>query len=81
MNLKDRYHAAKTWYSKVVVMEIYHLSKTSQDKNWTVTKTAKYFDCSVGLTSENLRLAEALHKNTNLVLHASRHDALKFLRK
>jgi hypothetical protein len=81
MKLKNRYREAKAWYSKVVVMEIYHLAKISQDPKWTVGKTAKYFDCSIGLTSENLQLAEALHSNKELVMQNSRNEALKFLRK
>jgi hypothetical protein len=81
MKLKERYHEARTWYSKVVVMEIYHLAKTSKDPRWTITKTAEYFNCSIGLTSENLRLAAALHDNSELVMIPSRNDALKLLSK
>lgn len=81
MKFKDRYREARTWYSKVVVMELYHLTKTSKDPKWTITKTARYFNCSIGLTSENLRLASALHLNSELVLIPSRNDALKVLRR
>ena len=60
-------------------MEIYHLAMCQRQKNWTITKTAKHFGVSIGLVSENLRLAHALHLNHDLLKCESRQDALKKL--
>lgn len=58
-------------------MEIYHLAMTTRSKNWTITKTAEHFQCSIGLVSENLRLAQGLHISINLMECETRQDALK----
>lgn len=60
-------------------MEIYHLAMTTRSKNWTITKTAEHFQCSIGLVSENLKLANALHTNHELLSPLTRQDALKRL--
>jgi hypothetical protein len=60
-------------------MEIYHLAMTTRSKNWTITKTAEHFQCSIGLVSENLRLAELLHTDHTLSTLPTRQDALKRL--
>ena len=75
----DRYNSETTWFGKVIVIEIYHLAMTTRSKNWTITKTAEYFQCSIGLVSENLRLAELLHTDPTLSTLPTRQDALKRL--
>lgn len=75
----DRYNSETTWHGKVLVMEIYHLAMSSRSKNWTITKTAEHFQCSIGLVSENLRLAELLHSTPELITLGTRQDALKRL--
>lgn len=59
-------------------MEIYHLTMTHRQK-WTVTQTAEYFNCSIGLVSENLKLGHAIHANEKLLACQSRQEALKRL--
>lgn len=41
-------------------MELYHLTMNHR-KTWSIAKTAHYFGVSIGLVSENLKLAHALH--------------------
>ena len=60
-------------------MEIYHLAMSTREKNWTITKTAEHFNCSIGLVSENLRLAHALHNNSGLIDSPNRQEALNRL--
>ena len=77
MTFQERYHSESTWHGKVLVMEIYHLVMITRDKDWTITKTAKDFDCSIGLVSENLKLANAIHRNDSILMCPTRQEALK----
>jgi hypothetical protein len=79
MTFLERYNSETTWHGKVMVMEIYHLAMSTRSKNWTITKTAEHFQCSIGLVSENLKLAHALHTNHDLFSSLTRQDALKRL--
>jgi hypothetical protein len=72
----ERYQAAKSWQEKSQVMEIYHLSMGLVHKDWTIAKTANYFCCSIGLTSENLRIAEMSHKEPSILLCNTRQEAV-----
>jgi hypothetical protein len=58
-------------------MELYHLAMSQREKGWTITKTAQQFNCSIGLVSENLKLASAIHIKPSLLKIESRQDALK----
>lgn len=58
-------------------MEIYHLTMQSHIKGWTLSNTAEHFRVSIGLVSENLKLAHALHSNESLIKCESRQDALR----
>jgi len=60
-------------------MEIYHLAMTQKIRSWTLTKTAEHFQVSIGLVSENLRLAHALHNNPKLIEIETRDNALRKL--
>lgn len=60
-----------------MIMEIYHLAMTQREKGWTIEKTARNFNCSIGLVSENLKLAHAIHNNSKLIEIETRQDALK----
>lgn len=44
---------------------------------WTISRTAEFFDISIGLVSENLSLAEQVHKYPELINCKSRVKALK----
>jgi len=77
MTFKERYDTETTWHGKVTVMEIYHLAMCQREKGWTITKTAEHFECSIGLVSENLRLAQAIHTSEGILKCESRQEALK----
>lgn len=75
----ERYNKATSWQEKATVMEIYHLAMTHNVKGWTLQGTADQFECSIGLVSENLRLAQAIHRDSNFLTIDSRQDALRRL--
>ena len=62
-----------------MIMEIYHLAMTQNYKVWTITRTAEHFGVSIGLVSENLRLAHAIHIDPTLITIPLRQDAIKKL--
>lgn len=81
MTFPEKYKQENTWYGKALVMEIYHLAmKQRTENNWNLTNTAQHFGVSIGLVSENLRLADAIHSNSNFVKITSRQEALVKLR-
>lgn len=80
MTLFERYQSESTWQGKVLVMEIYHLAMIQRSKNWTLRDTATQFSCSIGLVSENLKLAGAIHTNEKLITYESRQEALRKLK-
>lgn len=77
MTFRQRYDNESTWQGKVTVMEIYHLAMLHREKGWTVTKTANDFGVSIGLVSENLKLAKEIHINSRILKCESRQDALR----
>lgn len=77
MTFLERYQKEQTWYGKVIVMEIYHLTMCQRDKTWTIARTAGDFHVSISLTSENLKLAEAMHNDDKLINCKSRVKALR----
>lgn len=79
MTFRERYEKESTWHGKVLVMEIFHLAMTQRYRDWTITKTASHFQCSIGLVSENLRLAHAIHLNSHILDSSSRQEALRRL--
>jgi hypothetical protein len=80
VNHLSEYKAEKTWHGKVTIMEIYHLTMTIRVKKWTIVKTAKTFGVSIGLVSENLRLAKLIHTDEKLLKCKTRTEALKKLK-
>ena len=79
MTFQEKYKQVKTWHERAQVMEIYHFAMIAREKKWPLTNTAKYFGCSVGLVSENLRLAKAIHLTPTIIKVESRDKALKEL--
>lgn len=79
MTFVERYNQETTWHGKATVMELFHLTMTQRDKSWTITKTAESFSVSIGLVSENLRLAQAIHDRPVFVTIPTRQEALNKL--
>lgn len=80
MTFPEKYHESTKWVDKVLILEIFHLTMCMRDNTWTVSKTANEFGCSIGLVSENLRLANLIHARPDMLKVESRVDALKKLR-
>lgn len=76
MTFIERYRIEKSWQGKAQIMEIYHLAQCARNKKWTLGLTAEYFAVSIGLTSENIRLAERMHNDPILVKCPTRYQAL-----
>lgn len=79
MTFTERYQQEDTWYGKVLVMGIYHTVMCQKNKAWTLHDTAEEFNVSIGLVSENLKLARALDMKTELINCKSRVEALRKL--
>ncbi len=80
MTFMERYQQEETWYGKVLVMSIFHTVMCQKEKNWTLLDTAKSFEVSIGLVSENLKLARQLDTDPKFIKHKSRANALEKLR-
>ena len=80
MTFKDKYWESDSWHEKVIIVEIYHFTGKHRHNDWTISKTAAYFGISVGLVSENLKLADALHQNPKLIECSNRQAALEKIR-
>lgn len=81
MTFREKFHRTSEWHEKVIVIELYHLRMSVQNKRWSLSKTAQYFNVSIGLVSENLKLAKAIHDDVNFIKQPNRQEALKELRK
>lgn len=77
MTFLEKYKSTNKWYERALIMEIYHLTKCHHDKTWTITKTANDFDCSIGLVSENLKLAHYIHMTPSITKLETRQAALQ----
>jgi extradiol dioxygenase family protein len=58
-------------------MELFHLAMSQRHIEWTISKTAESFGCSIGLVSENLRLAHYIHEHPLIMKIETRQAALK----
>ena len=73
----ERYNNSQNWHEKAIIIEIFHLSRQHNGSRWTITHTANYFGVSIGLVSENLKLADAIHKDERILKCQSRQEALR----
>ena len=76
MTFQEKYNQSNTWHEKALVMGLFHLTMCHRQKEWTITHTAKEFGCSIGLVSENLRLAKYI---SQLISCQTRQEALNKL--
>jgi len=77
MTPQDLFKQKKEWQDKVALVSYLHHKMILKDKSWTVKDTAHYFEISIGLVSENLKLAEYLDK---VKVCKTRKQALTLLR-
>ena len=57
-------------------MGLFHTIASNSDDGWTLTMTAKEFNVSIGLVSENLKLARAIDNNPKIMKIETRELAL-----
>lgn len=79
MTILEQYNNTSKWDEKVALMELFHLGQRMSSRKWTIQDTAWHFNVSIGLVSENLRLAGAIHAYPALGMCESRHKALNML--
>ena len=75
MTFKQKYRGEIHWVKKVYTMSFYHNIKLYKNSKWKVSDTARYFEVSEALVSENLKLAVGLVNDESLEL-LSRNAAL-----
>jgi hypothetical protein len=73
----EKYRNEDRWWGKVILIEVYHLTMLTANTEWTLSDTAKFFDVSVALVSENLKLAKAMHVQKGIIHCKSRVEALR----
>jgi len=77
MTFLEKYRKTNNkWHDKVFIIELYHLAMTNYNKKWSIKNTSQYFNISIGLASENLKIANAIHHNQELIYCKTRHDVL-----
>jgi hypothetical protein len=80
LTFKEKYKLCKTWQDKAVIISLYHTIMVFKYPTWTITDTSEHFGVSIGLVSENIKLAKEIDKgNKKLAECKSREDALKHL--
>jgi hypothetical protein len=77
MTLREKYYRVDKWHERVTLMELHHLRMKAQNPKYTLSQTAHYFGVSMGLVSENLRLALIFHTQPALLNCPNRQEALK----
>ena len=77
MTYKEQYNDHTTWQEKVVIMNLFHCLQVATKKRWRMADTASYFDVSLSLVSENLKLAEHLDVCKHIEF---RDKAIQFVR-
>lgn len=75
----ERYNQSKTWQERAMVMELYYYG-TRDLPEFRLRHMANYFKVSISLVSENLKLADAIHKDERFLKIESRNQALKELK-
>lgn len=80
MTFVEKYHNEDRWYNKVLIMAMYHNVAIMRYPEWTLQKTATVFDVSIGLVSENIKLAEYLDKGSSIINCRTRTEALDKVR-
>ena len=75
MDYLTEYKDTKSWVRKAILMNLLHTTRKLKG-HWSVSLTAQFFDVSIGLVSENLKLAKAFDGRPELMKCESRQKAL-----
>ena len=80
LTFKDKYNQCKTWQDRAICIALYHTIMLTKYPTWTITDTSKHFEVSIGLVSENIRLASEIDNGNKKVSECKyREDALKLI--
>lgn len=77
MTFREKYRVSDSWQAKILVMSLYHTIQLARRKRWTERDTAEYFGVSIGLVSENLKIANHMDREDSIRNAQSRQDALR----
>ena len=77
MTYREKFNTCKSWKCKVQVLNLFHQYMCLRHKRWGMRQTAKYFNVSLGLVSENIELGN----NWDRIKYIeSRAKAIKYLK-
>lgn len=63
-------------------MTLYHQTmRMNFANNWKLSDTAEYFNVSIGLVSENIKLSNAIDEDIRLTKCKTRQQALNLIKK
>lgn len=62
-------------------MHLFHSTMLLTNSSWKLGDTAKYFSVSIGLVSENIKLAKQLDNRPELLKASNRQEALDMERR
>jgi len=81
VTFKEKYNSRGiTWQEKAVLISLYHIAMCVKYPTCNLNDTSQHFGVSVGLVSENIRLAKAIDSNNLKVIKSkTREDALKLI--
>lgn len=80
LTFKEKYgEVGLRWQEKATLISLYHTAMCMKFKEWTMTDTAQHFEVSIGLVSENIRLAKSFDSSPKLAKCETREAALKML--
>jgi hypothetical protein len=81
--LVQRFYNETKWKDKCLLLELIHikLSLANKNRKWRIRDTARALKLSVGLVSEDLRLARAISNETIDSKIESRNKAIRLIRR
>lgn len=82
LTFKDKYGQISMWQEKAVLISLYHTAMCMKFKNWNMQDTATHFGVSIGLVSENIRLAKYIDSKedgSKLMKIETREAGLKYI--
>ena len=62
MTFRQKYFSSNLWQQRAAIMSLYHQIRQIESERWTLQKTADYFNCSIGLVSENINITSRIEE-------------------
>jgi hypothetical protein len=83
LTFKEKYNEPNlTWQQKAILIALYHTVMHERYSTWTLRDTAIHFEVSIGLVSENIKLAkyiDNLKYGKKLMKLDTREKGLKYI--